>query len=392
MTKLNAYRAFGVLGLTLATPMAALANDGLMFSGYSAKTLGMSGAGAAHPTDSQIGALNPAGFAFTGNRVDLTGVALSVDINSTVLGGDYSDDPIIAAPLPSVSYQFNDQWAFGLSTYGVGVMVDYGEPIPPAPGVTDTGATLMQLVLAPSVAYKLNEDHAIGASLLLAGQYFELSGLQAYGAPDEGDTGSFGVGFSIGYMGNLNEDFRVSASYFSQIHMGDLEGYENHLADETDVDLPARAILGLAYDVTPQLTLLADYNWIDWKSVTPLGNEFPGSFVLGAPDGPGAGWKEQHIVKIGAEYALNDHWTLRGGVSRSSLLWEKENNALNYLTPVTPRTHVALGASYKASENREWSFAWNRALSREQRGDGISTGTDLETRIDTFAVSYGWTF
>ncbi|MHC0052460.1 OmpP1/FadL family transporter [Actibacterium sp. D379-3] len=384
------------LALTTAlitlSPLSAMANDGLMFSGYSATTLGMAGAGAANPTDSQIGAVNPAGFAFTGNRVDITGALLSVDINSTVLGAPYNDDPLLPAVLPSVSYQYNDKWAFGLSTYGVGVLVDYGEPIPPAPGVTDTGATLMQLVLAPSAAYRLNENHAVGFSLLLAGQYFDLTGLQAYGVGDPGDTGSFGAGFSIGYMGQLTDTVRVSASYFSQIHMGDLEGYEGHLADETDIDLPARAILGLAFDASPRLTLLADYHWINWADVKPLGNSFPGSFILGAPDGPGTGWKEQHILKLGAQYQLNDQWAVRGGVSKSSRLWETDDNALNYFTPVTPDTHVAIGATYKPREDREWSFAFNRAIARKQTGTGLSTGTDLDTRIDTYAVTYGWTF
>ncbi|ALG89769.1 MULTISPECIES: OmpP1/FadL family transporter [Actibacterium] len=392
MTFSHAKRIAAAAGVAALAPLAAQANDGLMFSGYSATTLGMAGAGAANPTDSQIGAVNPAGFAFTGNRVDITGTLLSVDINSTVLGAPYGDEPLLPAVLPSVSYQYNDKWAFGLSSYGVGVLVDYGEPIPPAPGVTDTGATLMQLVVAPSVSYKLNEDHAIGASLLLAGQYFDLTGLQAYGVADPGDTGSFGAGFSLGYMGRLSDTVRLSASYFSQIHLGDLEGYEGHLADETDVDLPARAILGIAVDATPRLTLLADYHWINWKDVTPLGNGFPGSFVLGAADGPGTGWNEQNILKLGAEYTLNDKWTVRGGVSKSNRLWETDDNALNYFTPVTPDTHVAIGATYKPREGREWSFAFNRAIARKQTGTGASTGTDLDTRIDTYAVTYGWTF
>ncbi len=392
MHKSPANRLLAILGPAVMAALPAHANDGLMFSGYSAVTLGMAGAGSASPSDSQIGAVNPAGFAFLEDRVDITGAVLAVDINSTVLGLPYSDDPLVPAVLPSFSMGLNERLTFGISTYGVGVMLDYGQPIPPAPGVTNASATLFQAVVAPSLSYRINENHAVGASILLAGQYFDLTGLQAYGVTDPGEATSFGVGFSLGYMGEIMPGVRVAASYFSQINMGHLDGYEGHLANQTDVDLPERVIVGLAVDATPNLTLMADYHWINWADIPAVGNHFPGSFVLGAPDGPGTGWGEQGIVKLGVEYRHSDEWTFRAGFSQSNQLWESADNALNYFTPVTPETHIAIGATYRVSDNREWSFAFNRAIGRGQVGTGLSTGTNLDTQIDTFAVTYGWTF
>lgn len=380
------------IGVAAMLPAQAQATDGLMFSGYSATTLGTAGAGSANAADSQTGATNPAGFAFTGNRIDITGALLAVDINTTIGGVSYRDNPLLPVALPSFSYQFDDRWSFGLSSYGVGVTVDYGRPIPAIPGVSDASATLLQFVLAPSVAYKLNEDHSIGASLLLAGQYFDMTGLQAFGSPDPGYATSYGVGVSIGYMGHLTDTVRVSAAYFSRIEMGDLDGYEVHMADRTDLDMPARITLGAAVDLTPELTMLFDYNWIDWSGVRPLANPFPGNFVLGSLDGPGGGWRSQHIFKIGAEYKVSERWTVRGGASISNEVWESKNNALNYYTPATPRYHLAVGATYKAENNTEWTVAWNRAIARKQEGSGLSAGTDLDTQIDTLAVTFGWAF
>lgn len=382
------------MAVTMAVmmPACAGATDGLMFSGYSATTLGMAGAGSAGAVDAQTGATNPAGFAFTGNRLDITGALLAVDIDTTIGGTQYGDNPLLPVVLPSFSYQYDDRWSFGLSSYGVGVTVDYGEPIPAVPGVTDASATLLQFVLAPSVAYKLNEDHAVGASLLLAGQYFDMTGLQAFGVADPGYATSYGAGVSVGYMGRLSDTVRVSAAYFSRIEMGQLDGYEGHLASETDLDMPARIVLGVAVDVTSDLTMFLDYNWIDWSSVRPLANPFPGNFVLGSADGPGGGWGSQHVVKIGAEYKLSDQWTIRGGASASNEVWDSKDNALNYYTPATPRYHLAAGATYRSGNNTEWTVAWNRAIAQEQDGEGMSTGTDLKTQIDTFALTFGWTF
>lgn len=378
-------------GLVFAIPVSALANNGLQFPSYSTQALGAGGAGAAFPTDSQAATVNPAGMSELGTRFDINLLVLSAKIESTVGGiGGYEANPLSPAPLPSFSRVLNDKVTIGVSTYGFGIGVDYGKPVLGA--TTNTEALLTQFVIAPTIAYKINDRHSVGFSLLLAGQQLELRGFEGFGLANPGSATSFGVGFSIGWLGKINDRLSLGASYFSHIEMGHLDGYEGHLADQSDVDIPQSVVLGMAFKATPDLTVTADYLWINWSDMTALGNPYPGDGVLGSPDGPGAGWKDQNVLRAGLTYDVNDKWTVRAGGSYSSELFDSDQNALNFISPVTMRAHVSLGATYNMTERGSFSFAWNRALQRSQDGTGLSTGTDLSAHIDTFGFAYGLTF
>lgn len=45
---------------------------------------------------------------------------------------------------------------------------------------TNLGVDLMQLIVAPTVAYKFNDRHSVGISPLLVFQQFKAYGLQAF--------------------------------------------------------------------------------------------------------------------------------------------------------------------------------------------------------------------
>ena len=388
---MNITRTFAAAGLALAAlSSAAHATDGLQFNGFSGRTVALNGGGSANPKDSQAGFLNPASFAFTGNRLDVTGMFAAVDAVSSVGPSDFDGHPRVPAAFAGYSRQINDRLSFGVSTWASGLILDFKEPV--AGATSNTSLTLLQPIIAPTLAYKLNDRNAIGASLLLAGQYVDIKGLEGFGLSNPGTTQSYGVGVSLGWIGSPTDNLRLSASYFSRVEMGDLDGYENHFADESDIDIPARVVLGAAYDVSPRLTVMADYNWINWKDIRPFGNPFPGDGVFGSVDGPGGGWQEQSIIKIAADYKLDKKWTLHGGASFSNRLFESDQNALNILIPATYDTHIGLGATYQATETTEWSFGWNHAFNRKQTGTGVSTGFDVEAKIHTFGVTYAKTF
>ena len=88
----------------------------------------------------------------------------------------------------------------------------------------------MQLVIAPTFAYKVTEQHSVGVSPLIGYQRFKADGLQGFaglyfsrsqnqcltepGLTDNCSTGWLGVRF--GYMGKLNDMVTVGAAYSSQ--------------------------------------------------------------------------------------------------------------------------------------------------------------------------------
>ena len=90
--------------------------------------------------------------------------------------------------------------ALGVSVYGNGGMnTTYPQgsfqcptgPTTVAPanilcGNGTLGVDLSQLIVAPTVAYKLNNQHALGFSLLLGYQRFKITGAQACGDSETG--------------------------------------------------------------------------------------------------------------------------------------------------------------------------------------------------------------
>ena len=64
--------------------------------------------------------------------------------------------------------------------------------------------------------------------------------------------------------------------------------YRGLLAGGGDFDIPANLQAGIAVDLLPTLTLMADYKRISYGSVAALHNV--NGPLFGAPDGPGFGW------------------------------------------------------------------------------------------------------
>jgi long-chain fatty acid transport protein len=375
---------------SIAFENSAQANNGIMFPGYSTETLGMGGAGAANPTSSQAAAINPAGMGLVGSRFDINALALSASVESTLYGRPYSDNPFAPVGLPSFTYRYSDKVTLGVSSYGLGIGLAYGEPLLGAS--TNTKISLMQFVVAPTVTYQLDEQNTIGVSLLLAGQRFNLRGFEGFGLANPGPAYSYGVGASIGWIGKVTDRFRLGAAYFSHIEMGKLDGFEGHLASKSDVDIPQQAVVGFAYDITPSTTLAVDYLWINWSGMRPVGNKFPGDGILGSRFGPGTGWQDQHIVRAGLSYDIDDKWTVRVGGSYGSKLFSSNQNMLGFVPPITMRVHVSAGVTYNIDSTSSISVAWNRALERKQIGTNLSSGVDLKAQVDVFGISYGLKF
>src|SRR5512139_3137342 len=161
---------------------SAFATNGYFSHGYGIKAKGMGGAATASSDDAFGGANNPASMAFAGNRLDLgvdlfnpnrsasrTGVmgpAGSLDMSVD------SDSEYFLIPEFGMTKQMSSQLALGVTVYGNGGMnTDYaGGQINcgagPATanmlcGQGDLGVDLMQLIIAPTLAYKLAPNHSI---------------------------------------------------------------------------------------------------------------------------------------------------------------------------------------------------------------------------------------
>ncbi len=372
-------------------PQVTLATDGYFSHGYGIKSKGMAGASVTRTDDTFGGANNPAQMVFVGNRFDAgldwfsperdaerSGAALP-PLNGKV----ESDSTNFFIPEFGYNRMMSSDYSLGITVYGNGGMnTDYPQGSFQCPnasfqfgpanmlcGSGKLGVDLSQLLIAPTLAWKFADGHALGVSALFGYQRFKVEGLQAFsqfsGSPanltNNGYDSSTGYGVRIGYLGKLNESFRVGASYASQMKMGEFDKYKGLFAEQGGFDMPASYTLGAGLQATPELFLALDYKRILYNSVKSIANRSNNQAPLGSDNGPGFGWQDVDVIKLGVEYAVDKSLTLRAGFGRSDNPIEPRDVTFNILAPGVVQDHYTLGFTYAVDKSSEWSVAYMHA-------------------------------
>lgn len=408
----------------LLAPGLAFATNGYFAHGYGVKTQGLAGVGIALPQDGLAAATNPAGTAFVGNRLDIGATWFRPDRGADIVGntegfnGSYSANDSRNFLIPEIGYvrQISPYLTAGVAVYGNGGMnTDYGRNPFAAIGATGSaGVNLEQLFVSPSVAYKISEKHALGLAVNFAYQRFEAKGIAPFGGfsssgsdlSDRGTDSATGWGIRLGYTGQLTPSLTVGATWASKTRSGKFERYKGLFAEQGSFDIPANYGVGLAWKVSPGLTVAADVQQIEYSDVgavgNPLANLFAGN-AFGAANGPGFGWKDVTVGKIGVSYDYQD-WTLRAGYSHSSQPIPKNQTFLNILAPGVIQDHLSLGATWKIARDGELSLAYSHGFKKTVNGSGsippgaLASGgfgggeANIHLAEDILGIAYGWKF
>jgi long-chain fatty acid transport protein len=143
--------------------------------------------------------------------------------------------------------------------------------------------------------------------------------------------------------------------------MTEFDKYKGLFAEQGDFDMPENYNVGIAFQATPNLTVLADYRRINYNDIPSVGNPSAGllqcaggntAFCLGGSSGAGFGWQNVNVYKIGFEYQYSRELTLRAGYSHNDNPIRAQDVTINILAPGVIEDHVALGFTYK-TKNQE---------------------------------------
>lgn len=409
------------LAAVLLAPLMASATNGYFSHGYGAKSEGMAGVGIALPQDALAAATNPAGTAAVGNRFDL-GVSLFVPKRSASITGNgagpdagYDGNSTSKFFIPDFGYtrQINPSTSVGLAVYGNGGMnTDYANNPYARFGATGSaGVNLEQLFISPSIAFKLNESHTVGVALNLAYQRFSAKGIQFFGdagfssAPanvsDKGTDTSTGAGVRLGWTGKVTPTLTLGATWASKIS-GKFDKYKGLFADGGGFDIPENYGVGLAFEATPDWTLAADVQTIRYSKVGSVGNSaaslFTGQAKLGSANGPGFGWRDVTVLKLGTSYRLRSDLVLRGGVSFANQPVQEKETFFNILAPGVVQKHLTLGGTWTTASGGELTAFYARAFGQSVNGSGSIPpsfgGGNANLRMDqnSIGIAYGWKF
>jgi len=407
-----------------ATGMAQ-ATNGYFSHGFGTTSKGLAGAGVAYSQDAMAAATNPAGMVTVGDRIDL-GAALfsprreyTVTGNPSGVGGTFglepgtveSDSDYFLIPHFAWNRMLDDQSSIGISVYGNGGMnTDY--PVTPMGGTFYAGAAgvdLTQLFIAPTYARKINDTASWGVTPIIAYQRFKATGLGSFGGfssdaanlSDRGYDSSWGYGVRLGVQGEVSPGLRLGASYQSKIFAEEFDKYKGLFAEQGDFDIPANMTVGLAWDVSPSSTLFFDVQHIWYSDIASVGNPFSKLTVegqpLGADNGPGFGWKDMTIAKIGYQWQSSPDMTWRLGYSYGKQPIRDSEVLFNILAPAVIEHHLTGGFTKQIGTNNEFNFAAMYAPAKKVSGANpleVPGQQEIEIKMYQFELeaSYAWKF
>ncbi len=412
----------------LAVPATSFATNGYFSHAYSTKSSGLAGAGVALPEDAMASATNPAGMVWVGQAMDAGAAIFSPHRQytaSSLNGGPYtfpltpgtveSDSNYFLIPHFGVNWMLDANSSAGVAIYGNGGMnTDYpafdssstcGGPATGTFCAGATGVNLMQLFVNASYSRKINASSSWGISLIAAYQQFEAKGLLSFNSlnfsaspsnlSDNGTDSSTGFGVKIGWQGEVSPGLTLGASYQSKTSMGKFDKYKGLFAEQGSFDIPATATIGLAYKTTPSSTLAFDVQQIYYSDVASIANPIASPGQLGDSNGPGFGWEDMTVYKIGYEWSTSSNWTWRVGYSHGSQPIPNSEVLFNILAPGVIEDHITFGFTQKLSPTSEWNFAAAYMPSKSVSGTNpLWPSQTIELKMYEYQLeaSYSWKF
>jgi long-chain fatty acid transport protein len=128
-----------------------------------------------------------------------------------------------------------------------------------------------------------------------------------------------------------------------------------------------------------------------------------GACQLGGSNGPGFGWQDTTVFKIGLAYELSPTTTLRAGYVTLDQPIPSSQTFLNILAPGVVEDHLTLGLTVAMSKTSELTVMYMHAFENEVNGSGsIPPGlppaglgggeANLRMSQDSLGVAYGWKY
>ena len=267
-----------------------------------------------------------------------------------------------------------------------------------------TGVDLSQAFIVGSYAHSFADGrYSLGISPIFAAQTFKARGLNSFGnfssepahLSDTHRSYSFGAGFRVGGQAELLPGLRLGAAYKSRIYMTELEHYKGLFAQQGGFDIPSSFNIGLSWDINKSLTTAFDVEHIRYSEINSVGNNLKPLFQgipLGADSGPGFGWNNMTIYKLGVQWQQSQNWILRGGVSYGEQPIDKSEVLFNILAPGVQEWHLTTGFSHALTAKDELSFAFMYSPSKTVTGQNpLSAGQSIELEMTQFSGQFAWT-
>ncbi len=327
------------------------------------------------------------------------------------VGGGDGGNPYDPTPVPNAFAAMpltadNSLWGGIGITAPFGLASDYGDDWF---GRFDSTKTELKVInIQPSVAYKATEWLSLGAGVDIQYADAELesrvSNVISEGTSKlKGDDWS--VGYNVGLLIKPVETTEIGLHYRSAIsHELDgrisvsgltpnILGADFTTGGTADLDLPDMATFGVAHQVTPDLRLMAQATWFGWNNFQDITATSDAGVELTSVT---QNYQTTWAFAVGAEYDINDVWTVRGGYQFDETPTTDEFRTSR--TPDGDRNWFSLGATYNWTPNLAVDMAAtyidvDEGTINVSRNSGLAqVNADTDGSVGIFALGLNYKF
>jgi long-chain fatty acid transport protein len=318
--------------------------------------------------------------------------------------------------------------ARGLPTFEAHCAGDYGGG-GAMPGTTDVqgfcgnreaaaGVELAQLLISAHWAYRVTPALSLGIAPVVAGQSLAMHGVGAFSAfsntpdavTDNGASYSWGGGLRAGLLWQITDGIGVGVAYQSRLRQTRLDEYRGVFIGGR-LDFAPSLDVGLAIQMRPGHRLLLDVEHIAYGDIRSLHQGIdlqaftdscfvprvltntlpeppPSDACLGGSAGPGFGWNDVTIYKLGYE-GRSGRLSWRAGYSLGGNPSTRETVLANTFAPAVTDQHATVGLSWQFSPRIriDWALVYGiRNIVRAPNAISAVTPTESESSPVSFAA------
>ncbi len=430
-----------VLATLLVTTAFA---GGYQLNEHGARAVGMGGAFVARASDASAVYFNPAGLGFQ-QGINLLGggtfILPSTKFTYRPTGAETKASSLVFFP-PNLygTYAVDDQMVLGLGVftpYGLGTEWPNDNSWPGRYLAVKTD--LQTFYVNPSIGYKISDDLSVGFGLsyvygsvtmsrkvgpiyrtlvtVAPGVYAPVPSSAADGSVKLDATAS-GFGFNFGVIYKPMPELSLGASFRSETKldfsgtatfsdMGDMGQFTPGGDGKATLPMPMNIYVGAAYQVMPELTVEADFQYVGWSAYDKLTLDLPVGptanlvvsagpppvivqKVLQGPSTDYKNWDDGYLGRVGAEYKYDDQLTLRAG-----LIMDISPQPPVKTEPMLPdgdRTDLSVGGSYKIDQNLHVDLAYMIVLFAERATNNPSLPGTYNSIANLISVDIGYSF
>lgn len=179
---------------------------------------------------------------------------------------------------------------------------------------------LERRLISPGLMHRLNDNQLIGISAVFATQSYGVSrlGLQSYDRSipanlrptiyDPYQETGYGAGVSLALRSELTDGVTMDAGFQSRIDMNEFANYRGVYSQPADLDIPARARFGLAFQASDKSWLNVSVERVLYSEIGAFASRnLPSRFLslLGDSTSPAFSWDDLTVYSVGWAWADN---------------------------------------------------------------------------------------